>query len=82
MRDKVKSYMKTLINEKSTGVDKEYHELQKRYREMFGEPVPTEMLPSRITDEQIKQAMRECIDTGKNNLLDILGVIIDYKVLY
>lgn len=29
MRDKVKSYMKTLINEKSTGVDKEYHELQK-----------------------------------------------------
>lgn len=49
---------------------------------MFGEPVPTEMLPSRITDEQIKQAMRECIDTGKNNLLDILGVTIDYKVLY
>lgn len=82
MRDKVKSYMKTLINKKSTGVDKEYYELQKKYREMFGKTVPTECLPSRITDTQIKQAMRECIETGQDNLLDILGVAVDDKVLY
>lgn len=44
--------------------------------------VPTEVLPSRITDEQIKQAMRECIETGKDTLLDILGVTIDDTVLY
>lgn len=82
MRDKVKSYMKTIINKKSTEVDKEYLELLSKYRKMFGKTVPTECLPSRITDVQIKQAMCECIDTGKNNLLDILGVTIDYKVLY
>lgn len=82
MRNKVKSFMKYLINEKSTGVDKEYYELHKKYREMFGKGVPTECLPSRITDTQIKQAMRECIETGQDNLLDILGVTIDDKVLY
>ncbi len=81
MRNKVKSYMKYLIN-KDKNIDKEYYELSKKYREVFGKTVPTECLPSRITDDQIKQAMRECIETGQDNLLDILGVTIDDKVLY
>lgn len=82
MRNKVKDYMKYLINKKSTEVDKEYLDLLSKYREMFGKGVPTECLPSRITDTQIKQAMRECIETGQDNLLDILGVTIDNTVIY
>lgn len=82
MRNKVKSFMKYLINKKSTDVDKEYLDLLSKYRKMFGKNVPTECLPSRITDVQIKQAMRECIETGQDNLLDILGVTIDDKVIH
>lgn len=82
MRNKVKSYMWYLINKKDANVDKEYLELLNKYREMFGKGVPTECLPTRITDTQIKQAMRECIETGQDNLLDILGVTIDDKVIY
>ena len=82
MRDKVKRYMKYLINKKNTDVDKEYLELLNKYREMFGKTVPTECLPSRITDVQINQAMRECIETGQDNLLDILDVTFDDMVLY
>ena len=82
MRNKVKSFMKYPINKKSTEVDKEYLDLLSKYREMFGKNVPTECLPSRITEEQIKQAMRECIETGEDNLLDILGVSIDDTVIY
>lgn len=82
MRDKVKSFMKYLINKNGTGVDKEYLELLGKYRKMFGKTVPTECLPSRITEEQIKQAMRECIETGQDRLLDILDVTIDDTVLY
>lgn len=82
MRNKVKSFMKYLINKKSTDVDKEYLDLLSKYRKMFGKNVPTECLPSRITEEQIKQAMRECIETGEDNLLDILGVSIDDTVIY
>lgn len=82
MRNKVKSYMKSLINKKGTEVDKEYLDLLSKYREMFGKNVPTECLPSRITDVQIKQAMRECIETGQDSLLNILGVSIDDTVLY
>lgn len=82
MRDKVKSFMKYLINKKSTEVDKEYLDLLSKYRKMFGKNVPTECLPSRITDDQIKQAMKECIETGQDSLLDILGVSIDDTVIY
>lgn len=82
MQDKVKSFMKYLINRKSTEVDKEYLDLLSKYRKMFGKNVPTECLPSRITEEQIKQAMKECIETGQDSLLDILGVSIDDTVLY
>ena len=81
MRNKVKSFMKYLINKKSTDVDKEYLDLLSKYRKMFGKTVPTECLPSRITEEQIKQAMRECIETGQDRLLDILDVTIDDTVL-
>lgn len=82
MRDKVKSFMKYLINKKSTEVDKEYLDLLSKYRKMFGKNIPTECLPSRITDDQIKQAMKECIETGQDSLLDILGVSIDDTVIY
>lgn len=82
MRNKVKSFMKSLINKKNTGVDKEYLYLLSKYRKMFGKNVPTECLPSRITDTQIKQAMKECIEIGQDNLLDILGVSIDDTVIY
>lgn len=82
MRDKVKSFMKYLINKKSTEVDKEYLDLLSKYRKMFGKNVPTECLPSRITAVQIKQAMCECIETGQDSLLNILGVSIDDTVLY
>lgn len=82
MRNKVKSFMKYLINKKSTEVDKEYLDLLSKYRKMFEKNVPTECLPSRITEEQIKQAMRERIETGQDRLLDILDVTIDDTVLY
>ena len=82
MRNKVKSFMKSLINKKGTEVDKEYLELLSKYRKMFGKTVPTECLPSRITEEQIKQAVLECVETGTDNLLDILGVSIDDTVIY
>lgn len=74
--------MKYLINKKNTNVDNEYLDLLSKYRKMFGKNVPTECLPSRITEEQIKQAMRKCIETGQDRLLDILDVTIDDKVLY
>ena len=70
------------MRNKSADVDKEYLDLLSKYREMFGKNVPTECLPSRITEEQIKQAMRECIETGQDSLLNILGVSIDDTVLY
>lgn len=74
--------MKYLINKKHSEVDREYLKLLNKYREMFGKNVPTECLPSRITDDQIKQAMKECIETGQDSLLDILGVSIDDTVIY
>lgn len=49
---------------------------------MFGHTVPTEILPSNISDEQIKKAMMSCIENHTDNILDILNVTIDDDVLY
>lgn len=52
------------------------------FYEKFGERVPREMFPNRITDADIVAAMESCIESGKNNLEEILRVRIDKDVLY
>ena len=44
--------------------------------------VPREMLPDSISTEQIKQAMKKCILSKKDNLFELLGIIINDNYLY
>ena len=48
----------------------------------FGHGVPREMLPDSISTEQIKQAMKKCILSKKDNLFELLGIIINDNYLY
>ena len=43
---------------------------------------PREMLPDSISMEQIKQAMNKCILSKKDDLFELLGVIISDDYLY
>lgn len=75
-------FMNALIDGPEPELDKEYHEIEKRYEEMFGRTVPREMIPDSITVEQIKVAMQKCVDTNSDNLLAILGINLNYDYLY
>ena len=55
---------------------------QEQYFRQFGHGVPREMLPDSISTEQIKQAMKKCILSKKDNLFELLGIIINDNYLY
>lgn len=41
-------------------------ELQEKYREMFGENLPTYQICRGRMDEEVNAILRECIDKGKD----------------
>ena len=58
------------------------YEIEEQYFRQFGHGVPREMLPDSISTEQIKQAMKKCILSKKDNLFELLGIIINDNYLY
>lgn len=71
-----------IIKNNQTSVDEEYIELFRQYQKMFGSAVPTEMIPDSISDEKLKEAVRKCVSTGNNTLLEDLDVEIDERRVY
>lgn len=63
-------------------LDREYFEIEEEYKKLFGHPVPGAMIPDSISSEQIKDAMRTCIEKNEDNLFQLLGVEIDDSVKY
>lgn len=74
-----------LINEilstDSTEADKELCELLKQYENKFGEYVPTAFIPGYITNEALKDAIKECLEKNVD-ILSLLNIKIDYDMLY
>lgn len=78
----LEEYMKSLANKTKAVIDQEYFELEKQYESKFGYIVPREMLPPSISVDAIKKAMAVCIESGKDNIFDVLGVEINENYLY
>ena len=79
----IENLMNAFISEEpKTAIDQEYYDIEEKYRNLFGHSVPREMLPDSITMEQIKNAMRNCIDSKTDNLLQLLGVEINDEYLF
>ena len=80
---KVESFMDDFIDSPcEQNIDFEYFEIEKQYELMFNHSVPCEMLPDSITSEQIKKAMRQCIEIQKDILFKLLNVNINESYLY
>ena len=56
-------------------------ELQEKYREMFGENLPTYQICRGRTDEEVNAILRECIDKGKD-VYDLGYCTLDDDVKY
>ncbi|MCR4792856.1 MAG: hypothetical protein K5871_08900 [Lachnospiraceae bacterium] len=62
--------------------DSEYDKLMEEFKEKFGEGIPTEMLPPSITKDDIKAAMKTCLESGDGDILKVLGVEITDEYIY
>lgn len=69
-------------NTEKNEIDKEYYELEDIYKNLFGHGVPREMIPTSITMEKIKMAMKKCIETKNDDLFGALGIEISTEALY
>ena len=78
----VSDFMNNFLATPEPELDNEYYEIEKQYIQLFGHGVPREMLPDSISMEQIKQVMNQCILFKKDNLFELLGVIISDDYLY
>ena len=65
----VADFMNSFLNTPEPKIDNEYYEIE-------------EQLPDSISTEQIKQAMKKCILSKKDNLFELLGIIINDNYLY
>ena len=68
----VADFMNSFLNTPEPKIDNEYYEIEEQYFRQFGHGVPREMLPDSISTEQIKQAMKKCILSKKDNLFELL----------
>ncbi len=62
--------------------EKELKKLFDEFKKKFGQVVPTSMLPDGISDIQLSEAIKRCLDEGENKIFEFLGVTIRDDVLY
>ncbi len=62
--------------------DQEYFDVEMKYKELFGHLVPREILPSSVSSEQIKDAMKKSIDSGEDMVSEILHITLNDKYIY
>lgn len=78
----VADFMNSFLKTPEPKNDNEYCEIEEQYYRQFGYGVPREMLPDSISTEQIKQAMKKCILSQKDNLFELLDIVINNNYLY
>lgn len=76
------SFFDSVIEKPVSGKNITPSEIEKEYTSMFGHAVPREMIPSSISSTQIESALKQCIQSGKDNLLEYLNIAIDYNNKY
>ncbi len=79
---KVSDFMNAFLNTPEPSVDQEYYQIEEQYEKMFGHTVPRAMLPDSISMDNIKSAMKTCIENQKDTLFELLGVELNNEYLY
>ena len=65
-----------------SSINMEYFETEQEFIRKFGHGIPTEMIPDRITKDEIIAAMKQCLEEDEDRLLEILNVKVNYNWVY
>lgn len=60
----------------------DYRKSARLFRERFGYGIPLSMIPQVIETDELIKKIEQCVEQGKDNLLESLGVSEDDGVLY
>lgn len=70
-------------DEITTGVEqKEHQNILRQYKEKFGHTIPMYLLPEEASLDEIYEKAKQCIESGKDNILELFGVEVDEDSLY
>lgn len=56
--------------------------IAKSYQEKFGHAIPFYLLPENASEDEIFNMIKRCVESGKDNILELFNVQIDENVLY
>ena len=65
-----------------TAVDEELFELCTEFENVFHRCIPREMMPLWVTDEKLKEAIRNCLQQKHAAILGVLGIEISEDSIY
>lgn len=65
-----------------TAVDEELFELCTEFENAFHQCIPREMMPLWVTDEKLKEAIRNCLQQKNADILGVLGIEISEDNIY
>lgn len=65
-----------------TAVDEELFELCTEFENVFHQCIPREMMPLWVTDEKLKEAIRNCLQQKNADILGVLGIEISEDSIY
>ncbi len=57
-------------------------EMARKYHEKFGHAIPFYLLPETVSETSIFENVKKCLESGEDNLLELLGIQVDRDALY
>ena len=69
-------------SENPDNTSNEFNKLVEEYVQLFNRAVPREVIPDSISDEELSRALRKCIDSKEDTLLEDLNITLDENNLY
>lgn len=79
---KVSDFMNAFLDTPEPSIDKEYYQIEEKYKALFGHAVPRAMMPDSISVDSIKSAMKTCIENKEDTLFNILGIELNDDFIY
>lgn len=68
--------------ETETKEDNNTSEMARRYHEKFGHAIPFYLLPETVSESDVFEKVKICLESGEDNLLELFGVKVDDAALY
>lgn len=70
------------IEKSESKIDNNNTELARMYQIQFGHAIPFYLLPETVSEEEIFDKVKYCLEKGKDNLLELFECRVDQDVFY